>query len=323
MTRFATTATYRDGFSIWTTKGIPITQVKDLEKCDGCPFQRLFPDNNFVSPFLVEGTRLAVAEAPGENEALLGEPLVGASGGWLFGKEIEPGKRSGGLYRAAGVDPNTVSKCNVINCRPPENVFPTDAEARSYISKEDAELTVKHCLGAYVEPLLKSRNWSRIDILGDKALRALTGLEGGITRWRGSPVVVPATGKTTPIAVATLHPAFLARSQELMPAVVNDLKKTTAVPKEHYNLTPSLEDVRAFQYREFAFDIECLRETGEITMVGLCGKPWEGMVVPAKGAYLTELKRIFENAEILYTQNGIAFDIPRLFPVLGLEWRPD
>lgn len=283
---------------------------------------RLFPDNNFVAPFLVKGDRLCVAEAPGELEAERGEPLVGPSGSWLFGRETEDGKRTGGLYRAAAVEGSSVSKLNVLNCRPPKNVFPTDPDARSYISKEEAEAAVQHCLKAHVEPILKDPRFKRIDILGDKSLRALTGLEGGITRWRGSPVVVPQTGRTTPTAIPTLHPAFLARSQELMPAVVADLKKTLDIPDEHYIIRPSLEEVKAFTATEFAFDIETIRATGEVTMVGLCAKSTYAICVPAKGVYLDELRRIFENATVLVAHNGIQFDIPRLFALLGLEWRP-
>lgn len=284
--------------------------------------QRLFPTNNFVAPFLVKGSRICVAEAPGELEAERGEPLVGTSGSWLFGREIEEGKRSGGLYRAAGVDTAEVSKCNVINCRPPQNVFPTDADARSYISKEEAEQSVQHCLNAHTLPALRSRDWKRIDILGDKSLRALCQVEGGILRWRGSPLPVPALGDT-PLAVPTLHPAFLARSQELMPAVVRDLQKTLDIPEEHYNTIPTVEDVRAFTSTEFSFDIETIIGTDEITMVGLSDRPTFAMCVPCKGVYIPELRRIFENAKVLYCQNGIAFDIPRLFPVLGLEWKPN
>ena len=283
--------------------------------------RRLFPENNFVAPFLVEGTRIAVAEAPGQVEAERGEPLCGPSGSWLRGREDDGGKRSGGLYRAAGINEGEVSRLNVINCQPPGNIFPTDPGA-SYISAADAEVAVAHCLGAHVLPVLRTPNrWSRVDIFGDKALRALCQVGGGILRWRGSPLPIPALGPE-PRAVPTIHPAYLARTQELIPAVVCDLRKSLHIPEEHYNLSPTLDEVRNFTATEFAFDIETIRGTGEITMVGLSANPTTAIVVPCTGAYIPELRRIFENATVLYTQNGIAFDIPRLFPVLGLEWKP-
>lgn len=271
--------------------------------------QRLFPDNNFVAPFLVAGNRICVAEAPGAQESEIGEPLVGTAGSWLRGREVD-GKRSGGLYKAAGVDERTVSRLNVIQCRPPDNIFPTDPDARSYISREEASESVRHCFEHHVAPILSSRSWNRVDILGDKALVALTGLSG-IGRWRGSPVVVPACGPK-PVAVPTLHPAFIARSQELLPAVVSDLRKTTVIPPEYYDTHPTLDAVKQFTATEFAFDIECIRATGEITMVGLCAESTKALSVPAKGAYLTELKRIFRGATAVVGHNSIQFDLPRL-----------
>lgn len=201
------------------------TKVSEVAACQGCPMQRLFPNNNFVAPLVCEGTRLVVAEAPGEVEQQQGSPLVGPTGNWLFGRVDEAtGKTYGGLYKRAGVDGSTVSRINCINCRPPENVFPTDPDARSYISRDDADLAVTHCFRAHVLPLLSGRTWSRIDLLGDKALRIVAGVEGGIMRWRGSPLPIPALGQS-PITVPTVHPAALSRDQTLIPAVVSDLKK--------------------------------------------------------------------------------------------------
>jgi uracil-DNA glycosylase family 4 len=278
-----------------------------------------FPLNTFVAPLMVTGNRLCIAEAPGADEQALGEPLVGTAGSWLRGRETEGGKRSGGLYKAAGVEESAVSRMNILQCRPPNNIFPTDPEARSYISKEEANETVLHCLRSHVNPILLGRDWKRIDILGDKALQALTG-KTGISRWRGSPVSIPVLGET-PIAVPTLHPAFIARSQELLPAVVADLKKGTNVPPESYRTHPSLDDVRNFVATEFAFDIECIRATGEITMVGLCSKVTEAICVPAKGAYLDELRRIFRTAVSIVGHNCIQFDLPRL-RAIGVEPGP-
>lgn len=278
---------------------------------------RLFPESSFVAPFLVPNSdRLCVAEAPGENESLVGEPLVGTSGSWLFGKADERGKRSGGLYKAAGIDGAAVSKCNVLQCRPPDNVFPTDPDARSYISKEEAEASVRQCLKNHVEPVLRNRSWKRVDILGDKALQALTG-HSGILRWRGSPLAIPACGPE-PITIPTLHPSYIARDQSYIPAVVKDLSKTLALAPEHYNTTPTLEDVKAFGFTEFAVDIETVRATDQITMVGLCGERFTGLSVPPTGVYLTELKRIFANATDIVTWNGEQFDLPRL-RAIGIE----
>jgi len=273
--------------------------------------RELFPENTFVAPLIVPGNRICIAEAPGAVEAERGEPLVGPSGSWLRGREGENGKRSGGLYRAAGVDESTVSRCNIIQCRPLNNNFPTSPDARSYISREDADASVRHCLNAHVIPIIRSRDWKRIDILGNEALHWLCERDG-IGRWRGSPLPVPAVSPEKLLAVPTLHPAFLARTQEMLPAVVADLKKSLFVAPEYYDTHPSLDTVRNFSATEFTFDIECVRATGEITMVGLSEAPTRAICVPAKGAYLTELKRIFKHATTVIGHNCIQFDLPRL-----------
>lgn len=142
--------------------------------------RRLFPANNFVAPkFPHKGkdlVRLVVAEAPGTEENSVGEPLVGGSGR-VFNKLLE----------RTGINRDGLTIVNCLNCQPPDNVFPTDPEARSYISKDDADKAVKQCLRHHVLPLLESRNWARIDLLGGKALHWLAN-KSPITIWRGSPV---------------------------------------------------------------------------------------------------------------------------------------
>lgn len=283
---------------------------------------RKFPDNTFVSPAINDGTRLVIGEAPGEMEQALGAPLVGSTGRWLRGSQDENGEWHGGLLGRAGIRDKEVSRANTIQCRPPDNVYPTDATARSYISSADAAQAVDHCYQHHLLPLLKSREWKRIDLLGSKATEQVAKVDGGVMRWRGSPLACPDIGPQL-IAVPTIHPAALARDQSLLPVVVSDLKKSLVQAPENYNKFPTLDEVKAFDATFFSFDIETNRSTGEIICVGLCSKAGTAMVVPCKGAYLAELKRIFINAEYLITQNGLQFDIPRLFPVLGIEWKPN
>jgi uracil-DNA glycosylase family 4 len=291
-------------------------KISEHPKCANCPMSGLFPDNNFVAPLLVPGKILLVGEAPGREEDEQGIPFVGASGSWLRGREIEPGKRSGGLLAAAGLRDSECSRVNTMQCRPLENVYPTDAGARSYISAADAEVATKQCFEQHLKPVLLDRSWERIVPLGDKALHAVcdvpSGAGNGIMRWRGSPLPVPVIDAKRPLAVPTLHPSYLARSQELLPAVVNDLKKSFDVLPEYYNIKPFLEEVQAFIAKRFAFDIETLRSEDRITMVSLCAERFKAIVVPFEGVFIEELKRIFQNAEILISQNGLAFDVPHL-----------
>ena len=302
-------------------------KVSEIPVCEGCPMRRLFPLNNFVPPLLRPGsTRLMMAEAPGEQESVEGEPLVGGSGSILRGTRIKDARtgelrRYGGLLSQAGVRETEVSYCNTIQCRPPDNVYPTDAGARSYISKDDAEKSVAHCLRAHVLPVLQNRTWKRVDILGDKALKVLTGKKEGITAWRGSPLKITLDGLKAPLtAIPTIHPAALMRNQNLFPAVVNDLKKGTVPPPEFYVTRPSIEEVQAFTATEFAFDIETdYPRSRRITMVGLSAKNYHAIVVPFSGPYKRELERIFRNAKTLIGHNCLQFDIPYL-QEFGIEF---
>jgi DNA polymerase-1 len=126
-------------------------------------------------------------------------------------------------------------------------------------------------------------------------------------------------------AVPVLPPEQLMKDQVLLPVAVNDLMKSTVLPPERYVLQPTLEEVQAFTATEFAFDIEVpkYRTMGEhapVEMVGLSDRLYHAIVVPVRGAYLGELKRIFGNATSLIGQNCIQYDIPKLFGQLGMEW---
>jgi uracil-DNA glycosylase family 4 len=175
----------------------------------------LDPSNTFVGPQVPNPgndlVRLVIAEAPGSEEAEQGQPLVGGCG-----KEFNK------LLRAAGIPRDGLTITNCLSCRPPHNVFPTDRKARSYISKADGEAVVAHCKHAHLDPLLASRPWTRIDLVGDKALRLVAGRMGGITQWRGSPLTLP-TGQR---AIAILHPRYLMLHPTMQPDAENDLKKS-------------------------------------------------------------------------------------------------
>lgn len=276
-------------------------KVSEVAACAGCPLQALYPDNTFVEPRLGTNLRLAIGEAPGQQEAEEGRPFVGGYGRWL---KV--------FYGKAGLREEDNSVINVIQCRPPNNIFPTDSLARSYISDADAHAAVRHCLEHHVTPFLKRRPWTRIDTFGDKPLKFVLGKNGGVTQWRGTVLPVPALGPE-PRCIPTFHPAYIARDQAMIPVVINDLRKPLEIEPEHYNIFPSIEDVRAFTATKFAFDIETNRwNREEIYMVGLSAENFKSIVVPFSGPYIEELKRIFANATEVIGQNCIQFDLPAL-----------
>lgn len=272
--------------------------------------QRLFPNNTFVAPSYPNGNkdlvRLVIAEAPGAEEAACGRPLVGGSGR-IFDK----------LLARVGIQREGLTVANCIQCKPPDNIFPTDHAARKYISKEEAVQSVAHCRRAHLGPLLDSREWKRVDLLGDKPLRLVAGRNTGIFNARGSSLVIERSGKSSVRGLATLHPAYLMRDQTMLPVAANDLIKSLDTVPEFYNPFPSLEEVQKFVSTTFSFDIECpkyrfMGEDAPAEMVGLSDRANHAMCVPVKGSYIGELRRIFSNAKKVIGHNCIQFDLPKL-----------
>lgn len=159
-----------------------MSTVSETPGCHGCPMARLFPENSFVPPKMPTANkdlvRLVIAEAPGEEEAKRLEPLVGGSGK-VFDK----------LCAKVGIPRDGLTILNTIQCRPSNNVYPTDSGARVYISKEEANKSIRICMKNHVLPIIKSRAWRRLDLLGEKALR-LVGLKFSVAEWRGSPLEI-------------------------------------------------------------------------------------------------------------------------------------
>jgi len=180
--------------------------------------RELFPDNAFVSPQLPDPARdlnrLVIAEAPGKEESEAGRPLVGRAG-----EEFDS------LLVSAGIPREGLTIINCLNCRPPRNVFPTDRKARNYISKEDALIAVEHCIKHHVDPVIRQRNWARVDLLGGKSLRFVARIKGRISKWRGSPVDIERAGLAPVRGIPIYHPSYLKQwGQSKRQVTVNDLK---------------------------------------------------------------------------------------------------
>lgn len=278
--------------------------------------RRLFPTNAFVPPKLPDPSkdlvRLVIAEAPGAEEAIAGEPLVGGSGK-VFNR----------LLQKAGIDRDGLTISNCISCQPLHNLFPTDAAARGYINAKDGEAAVTQCLRNHLRPLIDSRKWTRIDLLGDKPLKLVANVDGGISNWRGSPLDVAGHP-----GLATFHPAYVMRDQVNIPVVVNDLQKSLVEPPEFYIPHPSIEDVRGFKHRIFAFDCEepkyrIYGNSAPVELVGLCGEANHAICVPTHGEYLVELKRIFRDATEVIGHNCLQYDLPELWEKLNVAISPE
>jgi uracil-DNA glycosylase family 4 len=276
--------------------------------------RRLYPNSTFVAPKQGDGDRLVIGEAPGETEAVTGMPLTGGAGDWF-----------NAMLPKAGIKRSELTILGCTQCRPPDDIFPTDNDAK-YISKQEAYQAVEHCKQAHVLPILKERKWKRVDLLGAQALRFYTG-QYSIHKHRGCPTKLTDVPELGYVAMPTMHPVSIMKDQTMLPVVINDLRKDLTIPPEYYNLYPDIDTVKAFKAKVFAFDIEtpAYRELGDdapITIVGLSDSLNRALVVPFTGAYIDELRRIFGNATEAIGHNAIQFDIPRLARD-GVNVRPE
>jgi len=125
-------------------------------------------------------------------------------------------------------------------------------------------------------------------------------------------------------AIATIHPAALMRDSSMMPACISDLMKGTQVPPQHYNLSPTLEEMEAFHAESLVFDIETNRFTQDITVVGISDlrQLYHVLVAPFQGEYVNQLKRIFLEAKEVIGQNIIGFDLDHL-AIAGVRPQPN
>ena len=261
--------------------------------CQQCPINHV--TTGYVPLQRGTGTELWVGDAAGEEEIKDGKPFVGGAGSWL-----------NSMLRSARISRPTLNIINTIGCRPPGNVYPGSDKWTS-TDKVTAYQGIQYCREHHLEPALVQLQPSRIVALGDEALTSLTG-RSGITLWRGSPLPLRNQLALGPRVVPTLHPAFLMRQAGLFTVAVRDLRRGLELPPEDYNLYPIIEQVRNFTDRTFAFDFEWEPRTGDITMCGLTSKPYTSICVPFVDPFISELKRIFEAAEVIIGHNIVDAD---------------
>lgn len=141
-------------------------KTKECEQCAGCPLVRLFPEATVVPVKPGTSLRIAIGEMPSDEDVRVGSPFSDG-----VGRILDM------LLRKAGIRRDEVTMLNVIQCHPLDDKFPADVKA------------VHHCIRNHVLPVLHSKPWVRLDLIGEKALKFI-GLQEGIARWRGSPIDV-------------------------------------------------------------------------------------------------------------------------------------
>lgn len=260
--------------------------------CKECPINEF--TEGYVPLDRGTGSELWVGDAAREEESREGKPFIGGAGSWL-----------NSLLRSARIPRSGLNIINTIGCRPRDNTYPT-SEKWVWTSREDARRAVKYCHEHHLLPAIREVQPSRIVALGGEALRALTPRQE-ILIWRGSPLPLKGSIELGPQVVPTLHPAYLMRQANMFSIAAHDLRRGLELPPENYDLYPSIDTVRAFRDRVFSFDFEWDHD-GNITMCGLSARWFHAICVPFTGKFITELKRIFEEAEVLIGHNIVDAD---------------
>jgi DNA polymerase len=129
---------------------------------------------------------VALGEAPGATEAECGLPFVGRAG-----------KLLDGLLEMVGLSRDKIYILNTVCCRPPEN--------RKPLPKESQEC--RHFLVEQLEIL----NPDIIIALGNSALGAITGIDGGIVKRCGKWETTNIIGKNT-LVMPCFHPSGILRN---------------------------------------------------------------------------------------------------------------
>ena len=283
---------------------MPKTPFEVLQpKYDKPDFCALCPITQYTKgyvPFVDNGsTRLIVGKHEGREEVIQGRSFAGGSGVWLKN-----------MISHSGGDLAGYNKINVIGCCPPDDAMPGSKDWR-YTSGTAAREAVAYCKQHHLDPVLRSKPWTKIITLGNEALETITNRRG-ILQWRGSPLQAVHLGPDhPPIVIPTLHPAFLMRKADLSPVVYGDLRKSMSLPPEDsYKLYATVEDLQRFESKSFAFDLEW-DGNKNVTLVGLSDAYGSGLVVdPSLPGASRELQRIFEASTDLIGHNIVSADLP-------------
>jgi uracil-DNA glycosylase family 4 len=156
-----------------------------MAEFDGCALKRTAIQLVFSDG--VAGSRLMlVGEAPGGDEDRIGRPFVGRAGQLLDR-----------MLGAIGLDRRSVYIANVVPWRPPGNRTPTLQETQA-------------CL-PFIRRQIDLADPEFLVCLGGSAVQTLLGVQGGITRVRGSWFDFQRKSGRPIRALAMFHPAYLLR----------------------------------------------------------------------------------------------------------------
>ncbi len=216
-----------------------------------------------------------LGEAPGENEAIKGEPFIGSAGRLLDG-----------LLKVSGIDRSSCWVGNVFSERPPGNSVDFFFKKKGILKEE-----WQHELARLQDELTELAP-NIVIAMGATALWAMTGLQG-ISKQRGT--ILESTLVPGLKVLPTYHPAFVLRQWQYRPTVGKDFMKalieskssTIIRPERELWIRPTLEDLYEFdrymQVKRVAADIETsypFTTLRQILCVGFAPSPSMAIVVP-------------------------------------------
>jgi len=180
--------------------------------CKSCPLQlkhgRGINTQFFVKADLRAGKPMLVGEAGGRAEVAQGMGFVGEAGQELWR-----------ILGAMGMTRDDFSVTNVLKCQPPNNKF-----------QAGGVKAVRACSAALRAELAISRP-PFVIALGSEAMKALTGVKGGITELRGQKLaLIQREGALCDVPLPvfpTFHPSYLVRTKDpgIEEAIVDDLMR--------------------------------------------------------------------------------------------------
>lgn len=249
---------------------------KKISKCVDCPLDGLTKVSGRCDWEGHAPRMVIIGEAPGAEEDEQGKPFVGPAGR-LLKKDLHE----------AGILPHTVHFTNVVGCRPPDNkINSADGQQAILACSSGFRAELRHLVKAGIRVIVP---------VGSVALHAL-GIEGGITKARGSVYEIEISGESCAV-VPSFHPSYILRGQSKEEVtLINDLAKADSIvrngwtrPREDFNVNPTLGDVRRFVAKAqeadsvLGLDIETTSldpATGEILCVGLADSSEHALVIP-------------------------------------------
>lgn len=120
-----------------------------------------------VPPKYGKSLRLVIGDMPSEEDGMKGEPFSDGTG-----RVLEM------LLRKAGIRREDVTLLTLLDYYPRDGKFPHD------------QGEIKRCIREHVMPVLLSRPWTRVDIIGEEALKYIGQKREGLFLWRGSPIAI-------------------------------------------------------------------------------------------------------------------------------------